>query len=739
MREAFRDFVITTGAAVLAVLFAVTGAAAQQSPDGPVKTRMSLDVPMPAEAGADVQVTLTWDVDSDLDLAVVEPSGEYIHYGNQTSRTGGTLDIDSNADCNIDGKRVENIRWPPGKAPEGEYRVEVAQYSSCETSRSNYTVRIVNGASVQTFRGTISGERTIIEVATFSRRVGDPSRPVEQRQAECLNDAGVRRSPANPAWDPVVGPCVGADEAEVLSLENLVEACRVCWSLHGNGTARTRVSSLTTQQLQEIYACITPRLRQVEAGIITIAGVGLVAATVASGTVPVGLGVFVVTLGTARAGGVSPVELLVNGLAWTLGIEPSSSRGSLAGATASVGNYRLKVQSTNPDVLAFDFAANGDLEFHFGRSEPTAFVWTLMEGDTPIGSLVLPYTPRAAPVPPVLSADRAALEELYHATNGPNWRNNTNWLTDAPLGEWHGVETDSTGRVISLILSPNNLSGPIYNNAGLCAPADAAFQAWLATIDDFRGDVCAAPEPVGTIPAQTLRDGGGAIAVNVAGYFEDPNGDPLTYTAASSDPGVVIAAVSGSTVTLTPVSAGAATVTVTARDPAGLSTTQTIAVTVTPAAAATDRAALAALYAATGGPGWANSTNWETSAPLGEWYGVTTDASGRVTELNLINNGLTGSIPPALEELANLEVLHLQRNNLTGPVPAWLGDMTRLRWLRLGGNGLTGRIPDALARLASLEQLYLWGNDLTGPVPAPLGTLRGLTHLQPISISATTG
>ena len=150
MRDAFRDFVITTGAAVLAVLFAVTGAPAQQSPNGPVKKRMSLDVPMPAEAGADVQVTLTWDVDSDLDLAVVEPSGEYIHYGNPTSRTGGTLDIDSNADCNIDGKRVENIRWPPGEAPEGQYRVELAQYSSCGTSRSNYTVRIVNGASVQT-------------------------------------------------------------------------------------------------------------------------------------------------------------------------------------------------------------------------------------------------------------------------------------------------------------------------------------------------------------------------------------------------------------------------------------------------------------------------------------------------------------------------------------------------------------------------------------------------------------
>ena len=391
MREALRDFVITTGAAVVAVLFAVTGAPAQQSPDGPVKKRMSLDVPMPAEAGADVQVTLTWDVDSDLDLAVVEPSGEYIHYGNPTSRTGGTLDIDSNADCNIDGKRVENIRWPPGEAPEGQYRVEVAQYSSCGTSMSNYTVRIVNGASVQTFRGTISGERTIIEVATFSRRVGDPSRPVEQTQAECLNDAGVPRSPANPAWDPVVGPCVKADEADVTSFEDLVEACRACWLLHGGGSSRMRVSSVTTVELQRTLEC----LRQGEIGLTVLAGVGFVITAIALSPPAATLtfGGFFVTMTVAQSLGLSPVQILARALGWILGTEFPVG----AGAVAGFGDYSLKVQSTNPDVLAFDFAANGDLEFHFGRSEPTAFVWTLMEGDTPIGSLVLPYTPRAAP------------------------------------------------------------------------------------------------------------------------------------------------------------------------------------------------------------------------------------------------------------------------------------------------------------------------------------------------------
>ena len=34
----------------------------------------------------------------------------------------------------------------------------------------------------------------------------------------------------------------------------------------------------------------------------------------------------------------------------------------------------------------------------------------------------------------VENPDRAALVALYEATDGPNWVNNTNWLTDAPLG-----------------------------------------------------------------------------------------------------------------------------------------------------------------------------------------------------------------------------------------------------------------------------------------------------------------
>ena len=62
--------------------------------------------------------------------------------------------------------------------------------------------------------------------------------------------------------------------------------------------------------------------------------------------------------------------------------------------------------------------------------------------------------------------------------------------------------------------------------------------------------------------------------------------------------------------------------------------------------AASDRAVLEALYDATGGPDWIDNTNWKGAAPLGEWFGVTTDTAGRVTRLQLPGNGLAGPIPP---------------------------------------------------------------------------------------------
>ena len=134
-----------------------------------------------------------------------------------------------------------------------------------------------------------------------------------------------------------------------------------------------------------------------------------------------------------------------------------------------------------------------------------------------------------------------------------------------------------------------------------------------------------------------------------------------------------------------------------------LAPTPTPAATETPAPTRTtavemDRAALIALYEATGGSGWINNANWASEAPLRQWYGVTTNAHGRVTELSL------------------------QENRVAGELPAELGDLSELRNLRLWSNELTGEIPPELARLTDLEQFAVGGNRLRGTVPEWLRT-----------------
>ena len=64
------------------------------------------------------------------------------------------------------------------------------------------------------------------------------------------------------------------------------------------------------------------------------------------------------------------------------------------------------------------------------------------------------------------AVDRAVLVELYNATDGRNWRRNTNWNSTVPLDQWSGVCTDDNGRVTKLLLSENLLSGEIPESLG---------------------------------------------------------------------------------------------------------------------------------------------------------------------------------------------------------------------------------------------------------------------------------
>ena len=181
--------------------------------------------------------------------------------------------------------------------------------------------------------------------------------------------------------------------------------------------------------------------------------------------------------------------------------------------------------------------------------------------------------------------------------------------------------------------------------------------------------------------------------------------------------------------------AGDAALTITGGDPSGparrvVQGWNLVGFTATTAGdAATDRAALVALYNATDGANWLNNGNWLSNAPMGVWDGVTTDSDGRVTQLILDNNQLTGEISAELGSLSSLTVLDLNNNQLTGEIPAELGYLTNVELLDLGYNRLTGEIPAELGSLTNLTHLYLYRNQLTGEIPAELGSLTSLRRL----------
>ena len=62
--------------------------------------------------------------------------------------------------------------------------------------------------------------------------------------------------------------------------------------------------------------------------------------------------------------------------------------------------------------------------------------------------------------------DRAVLELFYEGTLGEGWTNSENWMTDTPLGEWHGIATNAQGRVTEIRFEDNNIAGPIPPEIG---------------------------------------------------------------------------------------------------------------------------------------------------------------------------------------------------------------------------------------------------------------------------------
>ncbi|GKE32835.1 receptor protein-tyrosine kinase CEPR2, partial [Tanacetum coccineum] len=121
--------------------------------------------------------------------------------------------------------------------------------------------------------------------------------------------------------------------------------------------------------------------------------------------------------------------------------------------------------------------------------------------------------------------------------------------------------------------------------------------------------------------------------------------------------------------------------------------------------------------------------SWKVAnSPCG-FHGVLChNQTGRVIQVSLNYNSLTGKISPAISALDSLQTLILPSNFITGELPASIVNCANLRVLNVSSNNITGSLPD-LSKLVKLEVLDISNNYFAGKFPAWIGSLTALTQL----------
>ncbi len=387
-----------------------------------------------------------------------------------------------------------------------------------------------------------------------------------------------------------------------------------------------------------------------------------------------------------------------------------------------------------------------NLSFHSQQVRKLRFVRSILDADddgkidrdaakidriklVPLGTLIDLAQPWPKPPWPV-----GASHSVFDGVLDQGWTNNDNWLTDAPLSQWHGVAVDEdTGRVSELHLGSNNLKGEILPE--------------LADLDD--------------LVHLNLLDNrlAGCIPRELDGLFERSYGQITSGT--HPGPNLLDQAITVMFVWATVYMSE-----LEALNP-GLSgwkdfAAQTHGLALPPCAPEpentpgteftefheqtpeTDRTALEKIYVHYSDQfgdedrGFFDNRfrGWGSDGPLNEWHGVEVDNDGRVVSLNLSERKLKGGIPRQVGDLGALTYLNISRNHLTGPIPPELGRLKNLETLALNGrkedankNRLGGPLPPELGNLGELRKLFLHETDVSGELPLEFGNLLNLSEV----------
>jgi len=233
----------------------------------------------------------------------------------------------------------------------------------------------------------------------------------------------------------------------------------------------------------------------------------------------------------------------------------------------------------------------------------------------------------------VYKEEHEALLAFYDATNGENWKHNTNWNSDEDISEWYGIEVENF-HVTSIDLSFNKLAGTL--------PSEIGNFPELTTLDltgnrDLHGNI---PPEIGDL--SKLKDldlSWSSFSGNIPPDLGDLS-NLISLDLSNNDLNGTIPEELGN-----------------------LSVSKYLAL----------------------------SDNRLTGSIPGSFENLQ-----NLRNLKLSNNYLEGSIPAFIGKLTNIYNLDLSGNQLSGAVPAELADITPLEYLYLNNN-LLDELPDLSA------------------------------------------
>ena len=241
----------------------------------------------------------------------------------------------------------------------------------------------------------------------------------------------------------------------------------------------------------------------------------------------------------------------------------------------------------------------------------------------------------------IIRPELAALHALYNATDGANWINSGNWLSDAPLSDWHGIKTDDEGRITEIYLIGNNLEGEI--------PAE------LGRLSQLEGLYLARNELSGSIPPEL----GDLYNLEVLMLFDNDLTGAIPYQFGNLESLEVMHLSRNQLSGRIPTQLG------------NLENLRRLHLTV-------------------------NDLSGSIPASLGNLTNL--------RQLSIAANDLTGSIPSEIADLTELTHIYLWGNDLfASSFISNLDNLTNLQWLDIGGNQLDGA--DVLPKISSLTKL----------------------------------